>query len=151
MIQHRECPLDIIPKEKEDWRCWIKQTFEEAIAAFKKEFPHSEILSLSNKDSGQGNCLECELVIYRDVNLLVGVHGAGMTNMMFMPPGRSLVLEVTGIFDGRMLPVCGYHGPLAAIFGVHHLIHHYDSKGGARVDFMEAANKAKRFFNFLEN
>ena len=30
----------------------------------------------------------------------------GLTNIMFMPPG-SLLVEIVGVFDGRMLPLCG--------------------------------------------
>jgi hypothetical protein len=44
---------------------------------------------------------------------------------MFMPPGSFLV-EIVGYFDGKMLPVCGIYGPLAAVFGVHHYIYYYD-------------------------
>jgi len=33
----------------------------------------------------------------------VGIHGAGLTNIMFMKPGGTLV-EITGEFDGRMAP-----------------------------------------------
>lgn len=93
--------------------------------------------------------MACEIAVYRDVDLLVGVHGAGMTNVMFMPPGRSVLLEITGIFDGRILPVCGYHGPLAAIYGVHHVIYHYDSKAEAPLVMEEGARRAKELFAFL--
>jgi hypothetical protein len=50
--------------------------------------------------------------------------------MMFMPPG-GVVVEIVGQFDGRMLPLCGYYGSLAAVFGLHHYIYYYDSEGGA--------------------
>ncbi len=56
----------------------------------------------------------CEVAEYPNVDILVGVHGAGITNVMFMKPG-SLLVEIVDVLDGRMLPVCGYHGPLAAL------------------------------------
>lgn len=34
--------------------------------------------------------------------MLIGLHGAGMTNMMFMKPG-STVVEIAGQYDGRMV------------------------------------------------
>ena len=34
------------------------------------------------------------------------IPGAGLTNMIFMKPG-GVVVETVGIWDGRMLPVCG--------------------------------------------
>jgi len=45
-------------------------------------------------------------------------------------PQGSLVVEIVGKFDGRMLPLCGYHGSLAAVFGIHHYVYYYDYKGG---------------------
>lgn len=111
-------------------------------------FPHAEIISLADTNATVAKCLACELVTYPTVDLLVGVHGAGITNLMMMAPG-SLLLEIVGVFDGRMLPVCGYHGPLAAIFGVHHLIHYYDWKGGKPLSMQNATDKALRFFSWL--
>ncbi len=65
--------------------------------------------------------------------------------MIFMPPG-SLVVEIAGQFDGRMMPLCGYHGALAAIFGVHHYVYYYDWKGEQRLDAQEVAREAAAFF-----
>ena len=62
-----------------------------------------------------------------------------------MSPG-SLLVETVGQFDGRMLPVCGYHGPIAAMMGLHHLIHYFDWKGGEDVNMTEIASKAKLFY-----
>ena len=77
------------------------------------------------------------------------MHGAGITNVMFMSSG-SLLVEITGIFDGRMLPVCGYHGPLAAIFGVHHYIYHYDWKCGKRIVYDTLAENAANYYAHLK-
>lgn len=67
-----------------------------------------------------------------------------MTNMMFMKPG-GVVVEIVGMFDGRMLPLCGYHSSLAAIFGLHHYIYYMDAKGGELLNATDIASKAKEF------
>lgn len=68
--------------------------------------------------------------------------------MIFQPPGGILV-EITGQFDGRMMPLCGYHGALAAIFGVHHYIYYYDWKGGEQLNPNEVLILAGNFMRFL--
>jgi hypothetical protein len=69
--------------------------------------------------------LSSQVRAYANTDLLIGLHGAGITNLMFMPPG-SMVFEITGLFDGRMTPLCGYHGPFAAVFGIHHYLYYFD-------------------------
>ncbi len=69
----------------------------------------------------------------------------GMTNVMFMRPG-SLLVEIVGQFDGRMLPLCGYHGPLVSIFGVHHYIYYYDWKAAEALDASAIAKEAYEFY-----
>ena len=48
-------------------------------------------------------CIACQVRLYAKADILVGIHGAGLTNLMFMRPGGTLV-EITGEFDGRMAP-----------------------------------------------
>ena len=64
---------------------------------------------------------------------------------MFMKP-NTVLIEITGQFDGRMMPVCGYHGPLAAIFGVHHYVYYYDWRGGAKLNSTDVAIESKVFY-----
>jgi hypothetical protein len=68
---------------------------------------------------------------------------------MFMPPG-SILIEIVGQFDGRMMPLCGYHGTLAAIFGVHHYIYYFDYKGEEVLDFEEVVREAKNFYEVVK-
>src|SRR5271156_5556690 len=37
------------------------------------------------------SCLQCPYVVVRRTDILVGVHGAGLTHGMFMPPGSTMV------------------------------------------------------------
>ena len=56
--------------------------------------------------------MTCQIRLYANTDILIGLHGAGLTNIIFMSP-NSLVVELAAQFDGRMQPLCGYHGPLA--------------------------------------
>ena len=63
----------------------------------------------------------CDIQEYLDADMIVGVHGAGLTHMMFLKPG-SIVVELIGQWDGRMTPLCGFHGPLASVYDIHHYV-----------------------------
>jgi len=107
-----------------------------------------QVVVHSSNDSSLSECLACQVALYSRTHVLVGLHGAGLTNMMFMPPG-GLVVEITGRFDGIMLPLCGYYGGLAAVFGLHHYVYYYDDLGGERLDASAVANEAAQFWRFL--
>jgi hypothetical protein len=64
---------------------------------------------------------------------------------MFMRPGTVLV-EIIGQYDVRMIPVCGFYGPVAAVYGVHHYIYYYDGVLDAdRLDIEDVVRKASQF------
>ena len=71
-----------------------------------------QVILLNSHDSYWTNCMTCQIRMYANTDILIGLHGAGLTNIIFMPP-NSLVVELAAQFDGRMQPLCGYHGPLA--------------------------------------
>jgi hypothetical protein len=48
-----------------------------------------------------------------------------------------------------MTPICGYHGPLAAVFGVHHYIHYYDWKCNSTVDSLKIVEEAHQFYQVI--
>ena len=73
-----------------------------------------QVILLNSHDSYWTNCMTCQIRMYANTDILIGLHGAGLTNIIFMPP-NSLVVELAAQFDGRMQPLCGYHGPLAGI------------------------------------
>lgn len=60
---------------------------------------------------------------------MIGMHGAGLSNMIFMPP-ESTVVEITAQNDGRMLPGSGPFSRLSMATGVNHYIHYL--KAGAK-------------------
>jgi len=120
-------------------------------------FLQHTVILLSDQDKEMNGCISCQIALYQKTNVLVGLHGAGLTNVMFMPPD-SLLVELTGEFDGRMAPVCGYHGPLAAAYGIHHYLWLWQWKYNARAepkypsgrDFQGLAREAKEFHASLE-
>lgn len=110
---------------------------------------HEQVVVIGPSNPELSMCFACQLKEYAQAEILVGLHGAGLTNLVFMPTG-SLLVEIVGKFDGRMLPWCGYHGPLAAMYGVHHYLHYYDWKGREDLDPVTMAQSSKEFYQHLK-
>jgi len=138
-------------------RQWGNETTATIAAAFRDRFPDHNVLIKNSYSSGLDNyCLACDLVDFSRTDILVAAHGAGMTNLMFMPPG-GLVVEMVGEFKDVNFPLCGYYGSMAAIVGLHHFLYtynFYDSQGKKaylKLNPLEAAAGARGFFNYLRN
>jgi hypothetical protein len=105
-------------------------------------------VSISGHNASTADCLACEILDYHDGDLLIGFHGAGNTNVMFMKP-NSLLVEITGVYDGRMLPFCGYYGAFASMFGVHHYVYHYDWYGEQVVNITDLVQAVFQYYQEL--
>jgi len=120
VIQHRVCSVE--EDCAKTWREFSEETQQRMTRAFRVHYGDNyRIVVVSSNNTQLMSCIACQIRLYRQADVLVGLHGAGLTHIMFMKPG-SVLIEATGEFDGRMAPVCGYHGPLAAIYGVHHYL-----------------------------
>lgn len=65
--------------------------------------------------------------------------------MMFMPPG-AMIVEIVARFANVNMPVCGYYGPWASMFGHHHYLYgyRYELKEKLRMDSVAA--QALKFY-----
>ena len=53
--------------------------------------------------------MACEISELMNTEVLVAVHGAGLTKEMFMPVG-GLIVELSSHFNDVQMPVCGFYG-----------------------------------------
>ena len=125
-------------------RIWSEELFDELLRSFKSAFPHRRVISFSDRNATLMKCLTCQIELFSRTTVLVGMHGAGLSNMMFMPP-QSTVVEITAQSDGRMLagsgnplPILLYSnlvtilallGPfsrLAMATGINHYVHYIE-------------------------
>ena len=64
-------------------------------------------------------CPICEVKLFSEANIVVGVHGAGLTNTMYMK-AQQVVVELVSTFDSRHAPLTGIFPRLSALLGLHH-------------------------------
>ena len=158
------------------WREFSEDLFVRQYKAFHDEFSSKyNLIILRQDDTKLSRCIACQINLFSKVDVLIATHGAGITNIMYMKPGAVLV-EIVGKFDGRMLPVCGYHGPLASLFGeehtcfsfvltlilhilcycsgIHHTIYYYDWMESPvdhkELNFKALVRQTKEFIGFIQ-
>ena len=125
-----------------DWRCTTSSQLEQLVFTAEQEFPRSTV-RIANTTATPS--MACDIVDYQQADVVVGMHGAAMTNAMFMRPG-TLLVEIVGQYDARVPPVCGFYGPFSAVFGVHHYIYYYD--GVKDADALDVRDLFKRVYAF---
>ena len=58
------------------------------------------------------------------------MHGAGLNKQMFMRPD-GIVFEISAHLNDSQMPLCGYFGNMAYIFGHHHYLFAYNGDNGS--------------------
>ena len=163
-MQYRECMETTKKKCDNSWREFKPHEFntlKKSIETVYRQTHEIIVMKSANNNNANNNamnkslsdsmndCLDCQLLKYYQADIIIGLHGAGMTNIMFMKP-NSLLIEIIGKFDGRMLPFCGYHNPYAAIFGIHHYIYYWDWKSGEILNTDQLAYESFLFYNEMK-
>ena len=84
--------------------------------------------------------------MFNRAEIVVGVHGAGLTNAVFMKPG-GIMVEAVPHFDSRHAPITGIFARLAGMNGLNHFSYYL------RKDFSpeRLANETKSFFDTVRN
>lgn len=110
-------------------RCWSDDTTQSVTASLAMSFPNHKVQVLRSDDNKKSDyCFPCELFLYSAADILIGEHGAGLTNVMFMKV-ESMLIEVVGGLDSRSFPLSGYYSAMAGGFGIHNYIHaHFNKK-----------------------
>ena len=82
-------------------------------------FPTHRVKIFSDMDDEMMTCIACQVQLFSTADMVVAMHGAGITNTIYMKPG-GLVVECVPNFDSRMAPIVGIFPRLSAMAGLHH-------------------------------
>ena len=110
--------------------------------ALAEQFPEHAIQIFSDSDFAMMMCHACTVQLFHRADVVVGIHGAGLTNCIYMKAG-GVVVEGIPQFDSRHAPITGIFPRLSGMMGLHHYT--YDMKH----DFSpgKIAQEARRFFD----
>ena len=75
-------------------RLWTDELFDAITMKLKEKFRDKTIVPYSDRNTTMMKCVSCQVELFSKTTVLVGMHGAGLSNMMFMPP-ESTVVEIT--------------------------------------------------------
>lgn len=114
--------------------------------ALARVFPHHLVMVFSDKDSALMMCMPCQAQLFNRAEIVVGVHGAGLTNAVFMNPG-GIMVEAVPHYDSRHAPITGIFARLAGMNGLSHFSYYL------RKDFSpdRLANETRAFYDTVKN
>eukprot|EP01031_Cornospumella_fuschlensis_P031036 gene31036-37511_t len=117
-------------------RGWDNKFVHSMQVTLQKHFPAHRVVLLSPHHHVNNNyCTACDMFMFSIADIVVGEHGAGLTNAIFMRPG-GLLVEVTRDLNERSFPLCGVFSSLAGTLGIHHYLYAYYQKTHNSSDHM---------------
>lgn len=136
-------------------RVTSKDTNDILIENLKKTFSdHNIVIHSSDAIYHPDFCMACEIMELTKADILLGMHGAGMTKQMFMPAG-AVVFELSPHLNDAQMPLCGYYGNLAAMYGHHHYLYAYDNDNGdgktEPLDPNDVTKELQIYYKFLHS
>jgi hypothetical protein len=110
-------------KSDVETRRWSKEQLKRLIPALEESFPNHRVEIFSDVNSTLMQCPLCQAEKFARADIVIGHHGAGLSNTIFMRPGGVLV-EVVYNFDSRHAPILGIFPRIADIVGLHHFTYY---------------------------
>mmetsp|Transcript_11106 Transcript_11106/g.16915 ORF Transcript_11106/g.16915 Transcript_11106/m.16915 type:complete len:173 (+) Transcript_11106:272-790(+) len=108
-------------------RRWPSAVLEKIVAEISSSLNDPNVKVFSDSNSLLMECISCQVRLFSEANIVIGVHGAGMMNTLFMKPG-SVVVEIVPIdgMDSRHVPLNGIFHRLSSVAGLHHMTFMYN-------------------------
>ncbi|RYY89368.1 DUF563 domain-containing protein [archaeon] len=83
-----------------------------------------EVRVLSDQNLDYMNCFVCQAALLADTDVLIGMHGAGLGLMLYMPPNKAVIEIAPYANDGRCLLGAGPFSRLATLTSLNYMIHY---------------------------
>lgn len=104
-------------------RMWPKGVLEKLIAELTIKFPLHSVVEFSDSNHTLMSCPLCQVRLFATADVVIGIHGAGLTNTLYMRRGSIVVEVIPKYFDSRHAPAIGVFPRLAAMVGLHHYLY----------------------------
>ena len=139
-------------------RRWSNELVKRLISSFASAFGQRyRIVIYSDQNVELMKCYLCQVKLFSEASIVVGLHGAGLTNSLYMKP-NSIVVEIVSFFDSRHAPLTGIFSRLSGLLGLHHYSYQIvdqtaNEKRAERLDVESLASDVSIFVNkiFLGN
>ena len=105
-------------------RQWSDGFAGKIVAKLKAAFPKYRVVLFSDRNETLMRCHSCQIRAAAETDVLIGVHGAGLANMLYMKPNSAVVELAPYGNDGRCILGGGPFSRIAAVMGHNYLIHH---------------------------
>ena len=100
-------------------RRWPQDVLNYMKKTLAQQFPRHDIDIYTDADTKLMQNPGEQVVKFHRADIVLGIHGAGLTNALYMKPG-SVLVEALPYFDSRHVPIVGIFARLANIVGLHH-------------------------------
>ena len=104
-------------------RQWSTAFTERILNALKSQFPEYEVKLFSDTDEKLMRCHACQIRAFAEADVLIGMHGAGLSNQLYMKPSSAVVELCPYQNDGRCLLGGGPFSRAAAVMSHNYMIH----------------------------
>jgi hypothetical protein len=105
-------------------RQWSDDFSLKIVDALQKTFPNYSVKLYSDRNETLMTCFSCQIREFAAADVLIGVHGAGLSNMLYMKPSSAVVEFAPYGNDGRCLLGGGPFSRVAAVMSHNYMMHH---------------------------
>lgn len=105
-------------------RQWSDEFAGHIISNLTAAFPQYNVVLYSDRNETLMQCYACQVAEFVKADVLIGVHGAGLGNMIYMKPNSAVVEFAPYGNDGRCLLGGGPFSRTAAVMSHNYMMHH---------------------------
>jgi len=104
-------------------RQWSDGFAQDLLGQLQLAFPSFRLVLFSDRNETLMRCAACQIQAFAEADVLVGVHGAGLSNMLYMKPNSAVVELAPYGNDGRCVLGGGPFSRIASVMGHNYAIH----------------------------
>lgn len=105
-------------------RQWSDNFANRLVLSLERMLPNYNVVLFSDRNSTMMACHACQMRAFHSAKVVIGMHGAGLSNMLYMRPGSAVVEFAPYANDARCLPGGGPFSRLSAVMSHNYMMHH---------------------------